>query len=192
MIENFEFYQHIYKYSVMSEDDFSDGDKFWSVKMFKKGDFFNFQDFVCTNLGFIKSGIFRLYYLEQNGEEKNLFFFSENQFMVSFRSFIRQYPCIYYIEALEDAELLVIKHKNLSQLYDKNKGWANFGRILAEEFFEIAQVRMEWFILYTAEQRYTKFKDEYPGIMERLPLYHISSYLGIKSPSLSRIRRRLG
>lgn len=186
-------YTHVNKYSGITEEDFNKGRHLWQHRQMKKGEFFNLRDFVCTNLGFIKSGLFRLYYYdEKTGEEKNMFFFSEGQFIVSFRSFIRQYPCIYYIQAIEDAELFIINYNDLKQLYTLTSGWANLGRLLAEQFFEYAQVRMEWLLLYTPEQRYLKLLEEQPGILERVPLYHISSYLGIKSQSLSRIRKRIG
>lgn len=89
--------KHLKEFSGMSEEDFMQSTSFWYNKSIKKGEFFNMQNFVCSDLGFITNGLFRIYYFdEQSMEEKNMFFFSKGQFIVSFRSFIRQYPCIYY------------------------------------------------------------------------------------------------
>ena len=179
-------------FSGVSESDFQKGSEHWYTKTIKKGAFFNMQNFVCTDLGFITKGIFRIYYFDpEKQEERNMFFFSEGQFIVSFRSFIHQYPCIYFIEAIEDAEIIAIKYNNLHELYRNNKAWADFGRILAELFFEYSQARMEELLFNSPEQRYVKLLDQHPKIMERVSLYHIASFLGIKNPSLSRIRKRL-
>lgn len=184
--------EHLKEFSGMSEEDFMESTSFWYNKSIKKGEFFNMQNFVCSDLGFITNGLFRIYYFdEQSMEEKNMFFFSKGQFIVSFRSFIRQYPCIYYIEALEDSELCAIKYNDLQRLYATNKSWSNLGRLLAELFFEYSQVRMEAFLFNTAEQRYITFIKDHPDIANRIPLFHLSSYLGIKSQSLSRMRKRI-
>jgi CRP-like cAMP-binding protein len=184
--------EHLKDFSGMSEEDFMQSTSFWYNKSIRKGEFFNMQNFVCSDLGFITSGLFRIYYFDQQSmEEKNMFFFSKGQFIVSFRSFIRQYPCIYYIEALEDSELCAIKYKDLQGLYEINNSWSNLGRLLAELFFEYSQVRMEAFLFNTAEQRYITFLKDHPDIANRIPLFHLSSYLGIKSQSLSRMRKRI-
>jgi CRP-like cAMP-binding protein len=185
-------FDFLHDFSNLSEIDFHKGSQHWYRRTISKGDFFNMQNFVCSDLGFIKSGLFRIYYYdEETMADRNMFFFSEGQFIVSFRSFIYQYPCIYYIEALEDAELYAIKYQDLQNLYSTNKGWANTGRLLAELFFEYAQSRMESLLFNTVEQRYIKLLKEQPEILKRIALYHIASYLGITSQSLSRIRKRL-
>lgn len=43
----------------------------------------------------------------------------------------------------------------------------------------------------SAEERYLHFLTDYPGLVQRVPQYHIASYLGITPESLSRIRSKL-
>jgi hypothetical protein len=76
-------------------------------------------------------------------------------------------------------------------LYETHPNWGKFGRLLAESFFNIAQTRTEEFLFFSHEQRYIRLLEEHPHIVERIPAYHISSYLGITNPSLSRIRKRI-
>ncbi len=177
--------------------DFADKDieislPYWRKRKIAKSEFFNMQNFVCTDLALIIKGIFRVYYIHpKTQEEKNIYFFSERQFLVSFRSFITQYPCYYFIQALEDAEITSINYKNLQHLYTLPGGWEKFGRLIAELFFNYSQSRTEEFLFNTPEERYLKMMDEHPDIVNRIAAYHISSYLGIKNPSLSRIKKRL-
>jgi len=157
-----------------------------------KGNFYNKRNIVCKDLGILVKGTFRLYYFDPvTDEEKNLFFFSEGQFIVSFASFVYQYPCSYYIEALEDSELLYLSYEDLQNLYRSSRSWERFGRVLAEHFFILSQARAENLLFLTHEQRYLNLLKDHPNIVQRIPAFHIASYLGIKNQSLSRIKKRL-
>lgn len=184
--------QHLRNFASLTDKDIAEGQPFWRPRMIKKGDYFNMQRMVCNDLGLVVKGIFRIYYHDPKTEtDKNLFFFTENQFVVSFRSFISQKPCWYFIEAMEDSEIVFISYKDLNRLYETNVNWARFGRLLAELFFAYAQTRTEEFVFFSHEERYQRLLKEHPNIIERIPAYHISSFLGITTPSLSRMRKRL-
>ncbi len=183
---------HLRTFASMTDKDIAEGQAFWKPRTIQKGDFFNMQRMVCNDLGLVVKGIFRIFYHDPKTEtDKNLFFFSENQFVVSFRSFISQNPCWYYIEAMEDSEIVYISYKDLNSLYEKNANWAKFGRLLAELFFAYAQTRTEEFVFFSHEERFLRLLEEHPNIVDRIPAYHISSFLGITNPSLSRIRKRI-
>jgi len=176
----------------LSDKIISESGQYWRSRKVKKGDFFNRQNVVCKDLGIVLNGIFRVYYIDPNSnQEKNVFFFSEKQFIVSFRSFIYQYPCNYFIEALEDSEIIYIQYADLQLLYDRSKEWERFGRLLAERFFNYSQSRAEELLFLTHEERYLLLQREHANIFKRIHSYHLASYLGIKMPSLSRIRKRL-
>lgn len=176
----------------LSDEDISMSLPFWNKKIIKKNDYFNQQNIVCKDLGIIVKGIFRIYYYDdESGQEKNIFFFSEDQFVVSFRSFVFQHPCRYFIEALEDSEIIYISYEKLQNLYESHKNWERFGRMLAEHFFNNSQVRTEELLFLSHEERYLNLIAEHPNILQRINAYHIASFLGIKNQSLSRIRKRL-
>ncbi len=183
---------HLKDFAGLTEKDMNNAITYWRTRKIPKGDFFNMQNVVCNDLGLVVKGIFRIYYNDpETDEQKNIFFISENQFIVSFRSFITRYPCYYYIEAMEDAEIVYINYKDLNALYDTHPNWSKFGRLLAELFFNYSQARTEEFLFNSHEERYIKLTEEHPNIINRIPAYHISSYLGITNPSLSRIRKRI-
>lgn len=183
---------HLEDFAALPEKDIADSSMFWKTRNIKKGDFFNMQNMVCNDLGLVVKGIFRIYYADPDtGDEKNIFFFSENQFLVSFRSFITRKICHYYIQAMEDSEIIYIAYRDLNSLYNTHSNWARFGRLLAELFFTYSQTRTEELLFITHEERFIRLLDEHPNIVNRIPAYHISSYLGITNPSLSRIRKRI-
>lgn len=180
------------EFAGLTAEDISVSLPFWHKRKISKGNFYNKQHVVCRDLGILVKGIFRVYHYDPvTEEEKNIFFFSEQQFIVSFASFIYQYPCSYYIEALEDAEILYVSYEDLQHLYLKHKPWERFGRILAEHFFIRSQARAENLLFLNHEQHYLNLLQEHPNIIQRVASFHIASYLGIKNQSLSRIKKRL-
>lgn len=120
-----------------------------------------------------------------------MYFLAEHTFLTSLKGLLTQTTCPYLIEALEDCELLVIDYERLLQLYSQSHAWERFGRLLAEQYFMINQSRSESLLTQTAEERYVDLLDNHPDILNRVSLGHISSYLGIKGPSLSRIRAQV-
>ncbi|MVM38257.1 cyclic nucleotide-binding domain-containing protein [Spirosoma sp. HMF3257] len=185
-------HQHLQQFAQLSEADWQLADEFWYFRTIARHDLFNFQNSVCRQVGFILKGLFRVYYVDPKTEqEHNLYFIPEGVFLTSLKSLLTKTTCPYLIEALEEAELLVIDYDRLQQLYTQSHGWERFGRLLAEQYFMINQTRSESLLTQTAEQRYIDLVENQPDILNRVSLGHISSYLGIKGPSLSRIRAQV-
>jgi len=183
---------YLTNFAALTEKDIADSKPFWRPRKMKKGDFFNLQYMVCNDLGLIIKGIFRIYYSNpETAEETNIFFFSENQFIVSFRSFVSRIACHYFIEAMEESDIIYITYRDLTGLYETHPNWARFGRLLTEQFFSYSQTRTEELLFFSPEQRYIRLLEEHPNIINRIPAYHIASFLGITNPSLSRIRKRI-
>lgn len=175
----------------MSNEDFAISTPFWVEGSFKKGDFYNEYKNVCKYMGFVLSGVFRVYKVdEHSGTERNMLFFTNNQFMSSFKSFLNQTACEYYTQSVTDAELLYIHYDHLQHLYRSSAAWERFGRIFAESALDAVMSNTEGFLFKTPEARYLEMLKVHPDIFQSVPLYHIASYLGIEAPSLSRIRKR--
>ena len=180
------------QFANLTTDDFKQSSTFWLQKDYKKGDYYNQQKTVCKYLGFITSGVFRSYIIdEKTGEEKNIFLYSKNQFVVTFKSFINQIPCDYHTQAMTDSSVIYIEISDLLSLYKQSHKWETFGRLLAQEAFNVSIQRTESLIFQSPEERYLDLIKYHPDIFNNIPLYHISSYLGIQGPSLSRIRKRI-
>ena len=60
-----------------------------------------------------------------------------------------------------------------------------------EKAFASFQKRILGSLSQSAEERYLQFKKQYPYIEQSVKNYHIASYLGITTESLSRIRKKL-
>lgn len=145
---------------------------------------------VCRELGFINKGIFRTYYLS-DGKEINTHFSFENEFVVNYDSFLQEAPGRYFIQALEDAEIVTFNLQTLQNAYNQSHNWERFGRLMAEYSYKLTTKRVEGFMFLNAEQRYLQMVKETPYFIDRIPLYHLASYLGIERESLSRLRKKI-
>ena len=146
---------------------------------------------ICKEMAFIEKGELRMFYITEEGKEINVEFFFENNFVASYQSFLHQTKSKYYIQAISDCELVTISHKTLQNAYANSPYWQKFGRIVAEKVFILAEQRTEGFLFYNAENRYLNLLKNRPVVFEKIPLYHIASYLGIEPESLSRLRKKI-
>lgn len=159
-------------------------------KTLKKGDYLLKEGQRINEIAFIESGILRIFYLSE-GKEINNHFFLENDYAVSYMDFLKNTPSRYYIQALEDCELITFNSHTLQQAYNESKNWERFGRLIAENVLNMITNRFESFLFLSAKERYLNMLKEYPEYIQRIPLYHLASYLGIERESLSRIRKEI-
>lgn len=182
----------IQQFAGLSAAEFELSRSCWKAKEYGKGDYYNQYRSVCRYLGFIVDGAFRSFVINgETGKETNVFLYSKHQFIVTFKSFINQAPCDYHTQAVTQARIIYISIEDLSDLYQRSHHWERFGRLLAQTAFNIAMERVEGFVFKKPEERYLDLIRFHPDIFNTIPLYHISSYLGIEGPSLSRIRKRI-
>lgn len=145
---------------------------------------------ICRYAYFIKKGCLR-YFHNVDGEEITGQFFFENGWYTDYESFLLQKPSKQNIDALEPTELILLPKSELLNLYITIPKFEKFGRIMAENAFIGLRNRTELLTQQSAEERYLKLMKERPKVIERVPQHYIASYLGIKPPSLSRIRKRI-
>ncbi|MFA6083471.1 Crp/Fnr family transcriptional regulator [Mucilaginibacter sp.] len=176
----------------MDKESFALSVPYWQLKHYKKGEFYNEYKNICKHLGFIINGVFRIYRIDENtGEERNMLFFGNNEFIASYKSFLSQTACSYFTESMMDSTILYIHIDSLNMLYQQSHKWERFGRMVAEQAFQAVMDATEGLLFRSAEERYAELLKQHPDIFNVVPLYHIASYLGIKGPSLSRIRKRM-
>jgi len=159
-------------------------------KVFKKGGHLLGAGNVCRYVTFIETGLVR-YYINSDGEERTTYFNKEGEFVCNYASFVPQIPSYVNIQALEDTSIFVISFNDLQAFYREVEYGERFGRLGIEQVFLNAISQIGSFYTDPPELRYSKFLSDFRDIVQRIPQYHIASYVGIKPQSLSRIRKRI-
>jgi CRP-like cAMP-binding protein len=115
----------------------------------------------------------------------------ENGYAGSFQSLVLGEPCGFFIQALERTETIVLPNRVLNEFYDRHPCWERIGRRNAENLALFKEMREKEFLLDSLETRYRRFLKDYPSLTDRIPQYHIASYLGVTDVALSRIRKKI-
>ncbi|HLF52920.1 Crp/Fnr family transcriptional regulator [Flavobacterium sp.] len=141
----------------------------------------------CKTIYFINKGIARIYYYH-NGVDITESFIFENNIIARVESLFTGKPSRKAIQVLEDSEIVAIDATQLFDLYDTYPETERLFRKIFEAGYVDTVNRMEAIQFHTAEERYTLLIKEQPTLLQRVPLKHIASYLGITQVTLSRIR----
>jgi CRP-like cAMP-binding protein len=149
------------------------------------------QEKTPNYLYFINSGFMRLFYYDERGEEQTTFLCAQSGFIASFSSLINQTKATENVECITDCELLKISYVDAKLLVGISEIFKNFFLVMFEKSISSATLRANDLALLNAEQRYQKIIDQQPHFIQNIPLQYIASYLGIKSQSLSRIRKQV-
>lgn len=140
---------------------------------------------------FVGRGLLRIYYINEEGKESNKAFPAEGGFAGPLASALTDLPSRYGIQALEDSELLAARYSDYFQLLDRHPAFDRLGRKIMEWLLGQRELREQSLLQKSAKERYLDFTEQYRGLLNRIPQYHIASYLGITEVSLSRLRSQL-
>lgn len=146
------------------------------------------EGFVCKHYTFVEKGCFKMYSIDEKGNEHNISFAAENDWIADLGSFYSEKPSKLFIEAIEPSLILQIEKEDLLYLFvNVPKFDRNFRVVIEEKFIEL-QNRLLQNFSSNARQRYLDFQEQYPKLALRLPNTQIASYLGITPEFLSKIK----
>jgi CRP-like cAMP-binding protein len=159
---------------------------------FQKDELFIKESETCRHLIFIHQGIFR-YYLLHEGQDltKDFAVDTQNPFCTAYTSFMLQRPSEIWIEALEPCQVWLWNKSDVLPFFQENLNWLRFAKAIADQLFYRKEQKELELIKCSSEERYRHFLINFPGLSQRVPQYHIATYLGITPESLSRIRSKL-
>jgi CRP-like cAMP-binding protein len=146
---------------------------------------------VCRYTAFVEKGMLRTFTVDEKGNEPILQFSMEGWWIADLYSFLTEEPSIYNIEALEECELLLITKENWEILLAKVPAFERYFRLLIQNNLIATQRRLMSSLSESAEEKYTKLINNFPGCIQRVPQHMIASYLGITPETLSRIRAQM-
>jgi CRP-like cAMP-binding protein len=178
-------------FNLFSDDEIEEFLQLFEIRKVHKNDYFIQEGERCREVGFIKSGIFRSFYISDDGKDMTYCFRFPNTMIAAYSSFISGCLSKENMQAINDAELLILKKEKMDTLVQDNLNWTKFLKIIAEQ--EYLELENRFFQLQrdTATQRYTSLIKNYPDYIQKIPLQYLSSYLGITQRHLSRIRKEI-
>jgi CRP/FNR family transcriptional regulator, anaerobic regulatory protein len=144
---------------------------------------------ICRHLFFLHSGMVRIFYFK---EEKEIteWFGTAPTFFSSLKSVFQAQPSQMVIQTLEESVVLRIVFDDLERLCEQYPNIELLNRKLLTASLLASLDRVEALQFQTAQQRYEQLLATKPEIIQRAPLQHIASFLGVTQETLSRIRKK--
>ena len=144
---------------------------------------------MCKYMGFIVKGATRMFAVDEKGHEHILHFGLEDWWVGDYESFYLLTPSKYYVEALEEVDMILATNEQLQELSGTIPAIAAMLDSLNKGAAIANSKRMHAAISLTAEERYEDLFRTNPHFFQRFPQNMIASYLGISPETLSRIRK---
>lgn len=145
---------------------------------------------MMSNIYFVNDGLLRGYYNNNDTEVTTNFYFGPTMLtdLIAVRENV---PTKLNLQALKTSHCMVAKFSDLDILVDKYPNIETVFFKFLEILYLFGVMRQHSFIYDTPQERYIKLFGERPKVIAEIPQRYISSYLGIKPETLSRIRKRI-
>lgn len=159
-----------------------------SQKHYAKGELLLKQGQICKTIFFVEKGYLRTF-LDKDGTEVNTAFTFEDHFTTDLKSLRSGSVAESSIIAGETATVYEFDKDKLLALYKTSAEIESFGRKLLEQLLITQEEHTNLFRIYSPAERYRYLEKNNPGILQRVSLSQLASYLGIARETLSRIRK---
>lgn len=185
------FFAHIAEKVKLSEAEQHDVKSFFSPKKLRKKQYLLQEGNVCQYMAFVENGLLRSYNVDEKGLEHMIQFAWEGWWITDTYSFLSGTSAAFNIDAIEDAELLLITLPHFEDMMLKVPAMERYFRILFQKNIISKERRLMNTITYSSEEKYIKLTENNPELIQRIPQNLIASYLGITPETLSRLRKNL-
>lgn len=183
--------QNIKNLVEMSDEDIELFTSYFKSKKIKKKDFLLREGNVFSFEGFVVEGCFRVFTIDEKGNENTLYFAATDWWLMDIDSFTNQTASNLNIQALEDSKVLLINRTNKISLYETIPSVEKLFRVMFQKALVAWQRRLVSNHCQTAKERYSIFIETYPHIASKLTDKQIASYLGITHEFLSKIKKNI-
>lgn len=143
------------------------------------------------NGSMLLKGVLRVFYTKEDGVEYNKNFFIPGMSPTPLTALITGTSCAISFQALTDAELVMFNFKKFLALADKHPSLGMLYRKILEQLWVNKELQEIQMVTNDAMTNYKIFREQFPGLEQQIPQYHIASYLGITPIQLSRIRAQM-
>jgi len=182
---------HLNKFITVSEEDFTSAMSFFKcIEVNKKQDLLTGGE-ICRSLFFVVKGCLRKFFINVKGIEQTTEFAIENWWITDTFAFERQTASEFSIQAVEKSVVLVLNYRSQQLLFEKHPEFDRYFRIVYQRAYAASERRIRYLYEYSREELYIHFSTKYPWFIQRIPQYHIASFLGFTPEYLSEIRAKL-
>jgi CRP-like cAMP-binding protein len=143
-----------------------------------------------NHINFILSGLVRKFYKKEK-EEINTQISFEDHIIHSQESFHSRKPSEYTIETIEPTVMLSMTYDDLERVYAGSHKMEHLGRVIITAAMVIKDNWQMQIVKHTPRERFIKFINKNPELLQRVPQKYLATFLNIKPETFSRFKHLL-
>lgn len=179
--------KHIEEIVPITDDEFELIKPFFTSKRTLKNQYLIHEGDEVKYEFLVLSGIFKVFYIDEQGKEFILQFAKENWWMSDYPAFFQGNKSNVFIECIEAGEVLFSTLETREKLSSELHKMEHFYRIKLTNGYIALQQRVKLLLSSTPQQRYEEFSKLYPDLLQRISKKLIAEYLGVSRETLSRL-----
>lgn len=183
-----ELVEFILQFGNLNKQQFELIEKHAAVIQLQKDAYFSEAGKIPRQVGFLVAGVMRGCYFNNKGEEITRCFIPEKSLVADYINLEANTASSEYLQASTNCKLLVFSKQNWDAFSDTITGWDQIKNKMVQTCM-FQKARKGPVISQDATTRYLEFMENYPSLINRVPLAYIASYIGVTQQSLSRIRK---
>jgi len=178
---------HIEAITPISDEEHSHIKTFFTSKKVRKNQYLISEGDEVKYEYLVVKGIFKVYYIDEDGKEHIVQFAQENWWMSDYIGFFKQKPATMFVECLEEGEVLCLTLAGREKLSSDLHKMEHFFRVKLTNGYVALQQRIALLLSSTPQQRFEEFAKFYPTLLQRIPKKYIAEFLGVSRETLSRL-----
>ena len=181
------FKSHLKKFIEIDENEFQEVMGFVEIIKVKKKQNLLLEGQICKSHFFVLKGCLRKFFINEKGTEQTTEFAIETWWLTDHLAFEKQLPSEFYIQAVENSEVLVVHQPNQDKLLEQCPKLERYFRFVYQRAFAASQMRIKYLYSFSKEEFYHQLVQKYPAFVQRIPQYLIASFIGFMPEYLSEI-----
>ena len=179
--------EHIEEITAITDQDFEAVKPFFTIRKVLKHQYLIQQGDEAKYEYLILSGVFRVFYLDEDGKEHIVQFATENWWMSDYIAYFNQKKANMYVLCMEPGEVLSLTLEGREKLASILPQMEHFFRVKLTNGYMALQARIVSLLSSNPQQRYEEFAELYPNLIQKIPKKYIAEYLGVSRETLSRL-----
>ncbi|MFV8326582.1 Crp/Fnr family transcriptional regulator [Flavobacterium sp. ZS1P14] len=184
------FKTHLEKFIEVNEEELSDILAFFQIANITKKENLLVEGQICKSHYFVLKGCLRKFFINNKGIEQTTEFAIENWWITDNFAYERGLPTEFYIQAVEDSEVLTIDSYSQEKLLVEFPKMERYFRFIYQRAYAASQMRIKYLYDLSKEEFYNHLCRKHPEFVQRIPQYLIASFLGFTPEYLSEIRNK--
>lgn len=179
--------EHIEEITPITDEEFDYIKTFFTLKKVRKNQFLIHEGDEVKFEFLALDGIFKVFYIDEDGKEHILQFAKKNWWMTDYIGFFKQNNATMFVECLKDGEVACLTLEGREKLASEFHKMEHFFRVKLTNGYIALQQRITLLLSSTPQQRYEEFSKLYPDLISQIPKKYIAEYLGVSRETLSRL-----